>query len=53
MFFSNSIGMDMGWIISLIRIIKDEETFGNLNGFTRNSIGLRDIGHLFFIARIT
>lgn len=49
MFLTNSIRMDVGRIVFLVWIVKDKETIGNLNGLTRDTIGLTDVLDLFLI----
>ena len=49
MFLTNSIRVDVGRIVFLIGVVKDKETIGNLNGFTRNAVGLADVLDLFLI----
>ena len=53
MFLTNSIRMDVGRIVFLIWIVKDKETIGNLNGLTRDTVGLADVLDLFLILGIT
>ena len=49
MFLTNSIRMDVGRIVFLVRVVKDKETIGNLNGLARDTIGLTDVLDLFLI----
>ena len=49
MFLTNSIRMDVGRIVFLVWIVKDKETIGNLNGLTRDTVGLTDVLDLFLI----
>ena len=53
MFLTNSIRMDVGRIVFLVWIVKDKETIGNLNGLTRDTVGLADVLDLFLIWGIT
>ena len=49
MFLTNGIWVDVGRIVFLVWIVKDKETIGNLNGLTRDAVGLADVLDLFLI----
>ena len=49
MFLPNGIRVDVGRIVFLVWIVKDKETIGNLNGLTRDTVGLADVLDLFLI----